>query len=171
MKLAKQLFFFYGWVGLPDLVGGREVGRDRTMGAKKKKETENVREGKIFSCKAQGCRGLDFPKFLIRPIICHLSFALSITTAQSICHHSLYATVQSSTFITCSCEGCWEGGRDGVRRRERERERQRGRGIGLKKGERELKRKKISQEVASSKERKKGSQPALVFVFIRSSKA
>lgn len=42
----------------------------------------------------------------------------------------------------------------------------------MKKGERELKKKKkISQEVASSKERKKGSQPAFVFVFIRSSKA
>lgn len=39
---------------------------------------------------------------------------------------------------------------------------------GVKKEEEE---KYISQEVASSEREKKGSQPALVFVFIRSSKA
>lgn len=130
-----------------------------------------MREGEIFSCKAQGCRGLDFPKFLIKAhhlpsFLCsfHHDGAINLSSL-FVCHSAVV------NLITCSCEGCWEGGREGWSEKKRERETE-GRGIGLKKGERELKKKKyISQEVASSKERKKGSQPALVFVFIRSSKA
>lgn len=98
-----------------------------------------MREGEIFSCKAQGCRGLDFPKFLIKAhhlpsFLCsfHHDGAINLSSL-FVCHSAVV------NLITCSCEGCWEGGRDGVRRRERETE---GRGIGLKKGERELKKKK-----------------------------
>ncbi len=126
-EAGKTTFLFLRLSGPSRLGGRREVGRDRTR-EREKKETENVREGKIFSCKAQGCRGLDFPKFLIKAhhlpsFLCsfHHDGAINLSSL-FVCHSAVV------NLITCSCEGCWEGGRDGVRRRERERERERRRG-------------------------------------------
>lgn len=130
MKLAKQLFLFYGWAGLPDSVGGRE--RQKESG--REREKENAREGEIFSCKAQGCKGLDFPKFLIKAhhlpsFLCsfHHDGAINLSSL-FVCHSAVV------NLITCSCEGCWEGEMEWGRRKEREWERGEGRGDGLKKG-------------------------------------
>lgn len=78
MKLAKQLFFFYGWADL------------------------SVWRGKKILEYSQGCWGLDFQL----PISRHLSFShsLSISAKQSICHHSQDATKAGMNLITCSCE-------------------------------------------------------------------
>ncbi len=157
MKLAKQLFFFYGWGAFQTWweEGGRE--RDRTRVARKKRDRkcEGGQNFLMQSSRLQG--GLDFPKFLIKahhlPIF---SFALSITTAQSfvilfVCHSAVV------NLITCSCEGLL-GGREGWSEKKRERERKRETRGGHRFEERRegvKKKKKYHRKLPRLKERKK----------------
>jgi len=116
-EAGKTTFLFLRLSGPSRLGGRREEGRDGTR--EREKETKNVREGEIFSCKAQGCRGLDFPKFLIKAhhlpsFLCsfHHNGAINLSSL-FVCHSAVV------NLITCSCEGCWEGGSEKMRERPR----------------------------------------------------
>lgn len=145
MKLAKQLFFFYGWAGLLDL-------KERTRGGwerERKKRREKRARGETFSYKAQGCRGMDFPKFLIKAhhlpsFLCsfHHGGAINLSSL-FVCHGTVV------NLITCSCEGCWETEMEGEWERKKER--------GGAWGGGGLEFLKKSQEAASSGGRKKRS--------------